>query len=167
MIELGGYRAGALAAVVRLHADYYSRAWNFGVAFEAKVAAELGSFMQRLDPERDLALFAYNGNDLAGSIFIDASGDAPAPTAHLRWFIVGDAVRGSGVGKQLMQAAMRFCDDTDRQSVWLATFAGLDAARALYEAHGFSLTAEADVDQWSGGVREQRFERCLSARALS
>ena len=48
-------------------------------------------------------------------------------------------------------------------SVWLTTFAGLDAARALYERHGFRLVSESDIDQWSGGVREQRFERRMPA----
>jgi GNAT superfamily N-acetyltransferase len=166
LVELGGYRPGALAAVVKLHADYYSRDWNFGLEFESKVAAELSAFMQRMDSRRDLALFAYDDDAVIGSIFIDASGDAPAPTAHLRWFIVGDAGRGLGIGKRLMQAAMRFCDDTERQTVWLTTFAGLDAARALYDAHGFTLVSEADVDQWKGGVREQRFERRLNAQAV-
>ena len=92
------------------------------------------------------------------SIAVDASGGGPAG-AHLRWFIVGDQARGKGLGKQLMAEAMRFCDQNDHKLVWLTTFAGLDAARALYESHGFVLAAQKDSDQWSGGVREQVFER--------
>jgi hypothetical protein len=42
---------------------------------------------------------------------------------------------------------------------WLTTFRGLDAARALYERHGFRLAAEEAADQWSGGVGVQRFVR--------
>ena len=60
---------------------------------------------------------------------------------------------------------MQFCDKNGDGRVWLTTFAGLDAARALYERHGFVLTAERDVDQWSGGVREQVFERRVMARS--
>jgi hypothetical protein len=41
----------------------------------------------------------------------------------------------------------------------LTTFAGLGAARALYERAGFQLVDETEADQWQGGVVEQRFER--------
>lgn len=167
MVEIAGYRPGALAAVVRLHAEYYGNTWKFGLPFEAKVAKELAEFLLRMDPDRDLALFAYEQETVVGSIFIDATGDAPLPTAHLRWFIVDDAARGTGLGRRLVRAALDFCDRTHREMVWLTTFSGLDAARNLYESHGFQLTDEAAVDQWAGGVREQRFERLRPAGPIA
>jgi GNAT superfamily N-acetyltransferase len=163
VIELDGYRPGCLADIVGLHARYYARHWGFGLAFETKVASELAEFMSRLDPERDLFLAAYDADRVAGSVVVDASGGGPAG-AHLRWFIVGDAARGTGLGGRLIERAMAFCDGQGCKAVWLTTFAGLDAARALYEKHGFILTAEPQVDQWRGGVREQVFERRLASR---
>jgi len=153
-----GYRPGALAAAVKLHADYYAREWGFGLAFETKVAGEMAEFLQRMDPERDLFLTAWRGGELAGSIALDASGGGEKG-AHLRWFIVSDAARGTGLGRRLMADAMRFAGERGIERMWLTTFAGLDAARGLYEKHGFRLTRESDADQWSGGVREQLFER--------
>lgn len=154
-----GYRPGALAAVVALHASYYARHWNFGRPFETKVASELAAFLDRADPGRDLFLTAWHDGTLAGSIAIDVTaGDAMG--AHLRWFIVSDNARGTGLGKALMDRAIRFCDEAGLENVWLTTFAGLDAARHLYEMHGFELLSETDTDQWSGGVREQLFRRC-------
>ena len=41
----------------------------------------------------------------------------------------------------------------------LGTFAGLDAARALYEKHGFSLVREQEGTSWGIRVREQEFVR--------
>lgn len=156
-MEFGGYRPGCVAEIVGLHARYYARAWSFGLPFEAKVAAELGAFLGRMQAGEDLFLTAYDGDDLAGSITVDASGGGSAG-AHLRWYIVSDRARGSGLGGLLMDRAMRFCDERGLP-VWLTTFAGLDAARRLYERHGFVLAGECADDQWSGGVREQRFER--------
>jgi GNAT superfamily N-acetyltransferase len=161
-IELDAYRPGALAGIVGLHAAYYSREWNFGLAFETMVAAGLAEFLARMDPERDLFLAAYLNGQLVGSIVIDESGGG-RDGAHLRWFIVGEAARGCGLGKTLMDRAMAHCDALGCENVWLTTFAGLGAARALYERHGFVMIAESDVDQWSGGVREQRFERRMPA----
>ncbi len=153
-----GYRPGAIGSLAALHAAYYSRHWNFGLPFEAKVASELAEFLVRMDPVRDLFATAWTGDRLDGSITIDVSGGGERG-AHLRWFIVGDAARGSGLGGLLMDRAVAHCDRSGVRSCWLTTFAGLDAARALYQRRGFALVRESDVDQWGGGVREQLFMR--------
>ena len=44
----------------------------------------------------------------------------------------------------------------------LWTFAGLDAARRLYERAGFRLAEERRGTQWGIEVTEQRFELCLA-----
>ena len=54
---------------------------------------------------------------------------------------------------------MAHCEALANGSCWLTTFAGLGAARALYERHGFVIDSESAVDQWRGGVREQLFVR--------
>jgi GNAT superfamily N-acetyltransferase len=164
MIEFDGYRPGCLADIVALHARYYARNWGFGLAFETKVASELAAFLAGMDPQRDLFLAAYEDGAVAGSIAVDVSGGGPRG-AHLRWFIV--SAQGCGLGKTLLERAMRFCDEQSKLTVWLTTFAGLDAARALYERHGFRLVEESDVDQWQGGVREQLFERCRPVQELA
>ena len=156
-----GYRPGALAQAVALHMGYYAGAWNFGLAFETKVAAEMAAFLSRADADRDLFLAAYNREgDMVGTITIDGV-EAARQGAHLRWFVTSDAARGHGLGRGLLGRAVKFCDDRGYGLVYLTTFAGLDAARHLYEAFGFELVAESDVDQWQGGVTEQRFERRL------
>jgi hypothetical protein len=45
----------------------------------------------------------------------------------------------------------------DFASCYLTTFAGLDAARRLYEQAGFTLTHEEEADSWGTKVREQLF----------
>ncbi|MBC7284311.1 MAG: GNAT family N-acetyltransferase [Hoeflea sp.] len=137
---------------------YYAREWGFGLAFETKLAAELARFLVRFDPARDLFLTAWRGDRLAGSISMDVSGGG-TDGAHLRWFVVADEARGAGLGRQLLARAIGHADGVSAGPVWLTTFAGLDAARALYESFGFRLRAESDADQWQGGVREQSFLR--------
>jgi GNAT superfamily N-acetyltransferase len=156
MIEVGGYRPGCLADIVACHARYYAENWGFGLAFEAKVAGELAAFATRMNPEDDLLLVAHEGERFAGSIVIDADSRG----AHLRWFIVAEP--GHGLGRRLIQSALAFCDERHYATVWLTTFSGLDAARRLYEEHGFKLIEESAIDQWQGGVREQLFERRLA-----
>jgi uncharacterized protein YhfF/GNAT superfamily N-acetyltransferase len=150
-----GWLPGAVGAVAALHGRYYAREHGFGVLFEAKVAAECAEFCPRIDPTRDGLWLLVDGGRIAGSIAIDGSGP---DAAHLRWFIVDDEMRGRGLGRRLIEAAMGFCRRAGHRSVYLTTFAGLDAARALYEQHGFRLVAEADGETWGTRVREQRFE---------
>ena len=53
-----------------------------------------------------------------GSITIDRI-LAENPGAHLRWFIVSDALRGTGVGRQLVDAAIACCRDRSYARVYL------------------------------------------------
>ncbi|MEW9805835.1 GNAT family N-acetyltransferase [Mesorhizobium sp. ZMM04-5] len=161
-IEIGGYRPGALADIVGLHARYYARYWKFGMPFETKVGMELAEFLARHNASSDLFLAAYGDEGAVGSVIVDASGGGPRG-AHLRWFIVNEDMQGRGLGADLLGRAVSFCDERGYESVWLTTFAGLDAARSLYERHGFVLVGEAEADQWSGEVQEQIFERRASA----
>jgi GNAT superfamily N-acetyltransferase len=156
--EIAGYRPGALAAIVGLHAGYYARHWNFGLPFETKVGAELAEFLARHDAQRDLFLVAYHDGDAVASVIIDQTGGGPQG-AHLRWFIVSETMQGKGLGADLLGRAVGFCDERGYERIWLTTFAGLDAARSLYERFGFALAGETKTDQWSGDVVEQIFER--------
>jgi len=157
-----GWLPGALGRIVELHGAYYAAHWGFGAFFEAKVARELAEFMSRYDADRDRFWTAVVDGRVEGSITIDGV-DAVREGAHLRWFIVSDALRGSGVGHRLMDAAVGFCRKQRYPRIYLWTFAGLYAARHLYERAGFTLVEERRGSQWGTEVTEQRFERMLDA----
>jgi len=157
-----GYRPGVIADIVGHHALYYAREFGFGAKFEALVATELSAFVLAHDPDADLLLSATDGPTFLGAIVIDHTVAARREGAKLRWFIVSDAARGRGLGRQLMQQAMAFCDARAYSPVTLTTFRGLDAARHLYEDFGFQLTKEDTIDRWHGGVGEQTFTRVAS-----
>jgi DNA-binding MarR family transcriptional regulator/GNAT superfamily N-acetyltransferase len=151
-----GYRAGCVGDIASLHARFYAQHWGFGAFFETKVATELARFADAL-PAVGKALWLYveNGRSLA-SLAVER--DTETAAAHLRWFIVDDSLRGSGIGRQLMTRAMEYVDDQGLES-YLWTFKGLDAARHLYESFGFRLTDESPGSQWGTTVTEQRFSR--------
>lgn len=158
MIIHSGYLSGSIGRITQLHADYYAVQAGFGVEFEAKVATELSRFCRSFDPARDGLWLAVEGGEVLGSIAIDGS-DAGSKGAHLRWFIVSEALRGSGVGSRLLSAALRFCDDRSHGQVYLWTFDQLHAARHLYEKHGFILARSQRGSRWGTQVNEQLFVR--------
>ena len=151
-----GYVPGAIGRIVEMHGTYYHTHWNFGAFFEAKVAAGLAEFIDRYDDDRDGLWTASVNGRIEGSIAIDGF-YASDKGAHLRWFIVSDALCGQGVGNQLIDTALDFCRSQSYPRVYLWTFSGLDAARHLYERAGFELVEQFHGKQWGTEVEEQRF----------
>jgi RimJ/RimL family protein N-acetyltransferase len=158
---LKGYVPGAIGRVAELHGAYYHQHAGFGVFFEARVARELAEFMQRYDDQRDGAWFVVVDGRVEGSIVIDGV-DAAANGAHLRWFIMSERLRGTGSGNALLGAAIDFCRARGYRHIHLETFEGLQAARHLYEKHGFRLTRQQPGVQWGAEVNEQTFVLSLS-----
>jgi GNAT superfamily N-acetyltransferase len=161
-MQICGYVPGSIGRMVELHARYYTNNWHFGPYFEAKVASELGELLARLNPARDGFWIAAGQDEIVAGIAVD--GSAAADAARLRFFIVDDKHRGTGLGQRLMRSALDFCRSAGHQHVFLTTFAGLDAARKLYERHGFVLTGERPDRTWGVEVTEQRFDLYMNHR---
>ena len=122
------------------------------------MAGGLGDFCNRLDHPDNAVWTVMRGEQILGSIAIDGQ-DLGAGIAHLRWFILDDSLRGSGLGRRLMAQALAFVDARPFLRTDLWTFDGLSAARHLYEAHGFVLAEQRPGDQWGREVLEQKFTR--------
>jgi GNAT superfamily N-acetyltransferase len=155
-IEIG-YIPGSIGRISELHSTYYHKHWGFGLYFEAKVATELSEFLNRYDKNRDGIWNATVNGRVEGSITIDGI-HALNEGAHLRWFIISDALRGKGVGRQLINRSIDFCKSKGYKKIYLWTFEGLNAARHLYEDVGFRLIKEKSGIQWGTMVNEQYFE---------
>lgn len=149
---------GAIGDIAALHARHYAASHGFGAVFEAKVARELGEFLGRLDPARDLFRCVVAGQGaVLGSIALDG-GEAglPAGTAHLRWFILDAALRGSGLGRRLLAETLARARAEGFARVYLWTLSGLPAAERLYAEAGFTLEEEITGQQWGRPVTERR-----------
>ncbi len=151
-----GYLPGAIGRVAELNGRYYAENWGFGLFFEAMAAADLSEFLKRYDPRRDGFWTASSGGRVEGHITIDGV-HSETEGAHLRYFIVSDAFRGKGIGRELIGRAVAFCREAGHGKVYLWTFEGLHAARHLYEGAGFRLVESRRGSRWGKEVTEQRF----------
>jgi GNAT superfamily N-acetyltransferase len=156
-----GWTPGAIGDIAALHARTYAATHGFGAFFEAKVARELGDFLLRLDPARDLFRCAVAEGRALGSIALDCAED-PA-SAHLRWFILDPALRGRGLGRRWLAEAVAQARRIGAPEIHLWTLAGLDAAAHLYQAAGFVPDREVIADQWGAPVTERRLVLRLAA----
>jgi len=156
-----GYRPGGMGRCVEMHARYYARTAGFGRPFEAMLASGMAEFSGRLDRACNQLWLAIRQGNVVGTVAIDGEDMGPG-IAHLRWFIVDDGVQGGGIGRRLLSNAAAFCDQQGFPEIHLWTFRGLDAARHLYEAQGFSLAEERSGRQWGEEIMEQRFVRKIN-----
>lgn len=154
---LHGWRPGLLGEVIAEHGRYYESHWRLGAAFEAKVAEAMGEWVARYDPTRDCLCHARDEAGLLGSISLDGTG-YPDAGGRIRFFIMSDRARGTGLGRRLFEDVMAFARTTGQNRLWLTTFRGLDAARHLYEQAGFRLAGEVLDETWGRPLHEQRFE---------
>ena len=165
-IEIKEYFPGMVGKIVQEHAVYYNQAWSMDHTFEAQVGAELSQCLARFDPERDGIWAALLEGRFAGSVAIVGTQEG----ARLRWFLVNPAFHGHGLGRLLLEHALKFCREREYEKVYLWTFRGLEAARRLYLGYGFAMSEENLVRQWGRELYEQRYDLNLnsaSARELS
>ncbi|MCP4999781.1 MAG: MarR family transcriptional regulator [Hyphomicrobiales bacterium] len=153
-----GYEPGLIGHVAKMHGLAYHKLDGFGAPFEAKVAGGLAEFATRLDNPVNQIWTARSSGRIVGSIAIDGE-SLGGDTAHLRWFLVEDGGRGSGIGSRLIREAMDHSDRHGFERIKLWTYKGLDVARALYEKNGFVLAEEYTGDQWGRELQEQIFTR--------
>jgi GNAT superfamily N-acetyltransferase len=159
-VKLSGYIPEAIGRIAELHGRYYHEHWGFDLFFESKVAIELSEFLCRFNQARDGFWIASAEGKIVGSIAIDGI-HFDDKGGHLRWFIVTQENQGQGIGKLLIKEAIEFCRRAEFNRVYLWTFAGLDAARHLYENFGFKLSEQHEGNQWGKTVTEQMFELIL------
>jgi GNAT superfamily N-acetyltransferase len=156
-IEIRGYQPGAIGRVVEMHGTYYEKYHGLGLVMESNVALGLAEFLNRFNSKTDGFWIAIQENRIIGSIAIDGQ-KRKTEGLRLRWFIVENECQGKGIGSELLQTAIEFSKGLESNKVILHTFAGLDAARHLYEKNGFILYQENSGSTHGIPLIEQMFE---------
>lgn len=155
---------GVVGGIAALHARFYAESHGFGVFFETKVATELGGFLGRFDPARDLFRCALDEDGrVLGSIALDAGDVSPDGLWHLRWFILDAALRGRGLGRDWLSACIAQARRHGAAGIYLWTLEGLDAAARAYTAAGFVVTERVAATQWGRETAEIRMELRFAA----
>jgi len=152
-------RPGDIGYVTFLHGLLYSQEYNFGISFEAYVAAGLHDFYQQYDPALDCVWVCESENKIIGFL---ALMHRPGNAAQLRYFILSPAYRGIGLGKKLMDLYMEFFYSKGYRSAYLWTTSNLPAAAHLYKSKGFVLTQEVDSLNFGIPLKEQRYDLQLA-----
>jgi len=148
------FRPGDIGYLTYLHGTLYAKESGWDHTFEAYVAGPLSEFAKHHSPREQIWLLDHNGT-LGGSIaIVEATPDA----AQLRWLLLETGLRGTGLGRYLVDEALGFCREQNYHSIFLWTEASLVAAAGLYTSVGFRLTEKKKHELWGSTVTEQRYD---------
>ena len=132
------HQPGDMGWVIGRHGMLYAEEYGWDETFEGMVAEIAGAFIQKHDPRRERCWIAEKDGETVGSVFLVRQTET---IGKLRLLIVDPQARGLGVGKRLVQECIRFARRAGYRRLRLWTNSILLAARAIYVAEGFELTA--------------------------
>jgi GNAT superfamily N-acetyltransferase len=135
-VRLRKHRPGDMGWVVQRHGELYWDEFGYGERFEALVAGIVAGFIRSLDAKRERCWIAERNGRRLGAVFLVKKS---ATQAQLRLLLVEPAARGSGLGKRLVRACIRFAREAGYRKLVLWTQSELAAARGIYERAGFRL----------------------------
>ena len=149
---------GDLGWVVMAHGEQYAREFGWDVSFEALVARIVADWAGKHDDAREAAWIAELDGRRVGCVFCVREDDA---TARLRILLVDPAARGQRLGARLVRTCIEFARDAGYRRMVLWTNDPLRAARAIYLAEGFRLTAEEPHHSYGVDLVGQTYEVAL------
>ncbi len=145
---------GDIGYLTYLHGILYANEYGWDYTFEAYVAGPLAEFA-RAHSNRERIWIVEKDGQVEGSIAIV---EASKKEAQLRWMLLTPDLRGYGIGKLLVEAALEFCKEQDYSTVFLWTVSLLAAATKLYQSVGFQLTEQKTHQIWGMELTEQRYD---------
>ena len=129
---------GDMGWVVAQHGEVYAQEYGFNWEFEGLVAEIAAGFIKNFKPARERGWMAEVDGERVGAVFVVQKS---ATVAQLRLLILTAGARGQGLGGRLVDECIAFARAKQYRKLVLWTNGHLVAARAIYQARGFVLTA--------------------------
>ncbi len=162
-IVLRDRRPGDLGWIVERHARLYAEEQGWDARFETLVARIVAEMTAAPDPGRERCWIAERAGQRLGCVFLARDDD---DTARIRLLLVEPAARGTGLGRQLVEATVAFARRAGYREMVLWTHRELHAARRIYASAGFRKTEEWIHHDFGPVVTSETWRLALRRAAL-
>ncbi len=149
---------GDIGWIVHRHGALYAAEYGWDETFEALVAEIAGRFLKSHDAKKERCWVAERDGEIVGSVFLV---DAGAGVAKLRLLYVEPSARGLGLGRRLVEEALRFAKAAGYLKATLWTNDALTAARRIYETMGFRLVSSEPHHSFGKDLIGENWEKAL------
>ena len=157
------HEPGDMGWVVQRHGALYAEEYGWDQTFESLVARVTAEFIDNFQPARERCWLAEIQGDIVGSIFVV---EKTKTIAKLRLMIVDPRARGMGIGRRLVDEAIRFATRHGYRRMTLWTMNVLLPARHIYSTSGFELLSEKPVSSFGRDLISETWELDLRARDM-
>lgn len=140
--------------IIHRHGALYADEQNLDTSFEGVVAEIITAYIKNYNPKRERAWIAEHAGSVAGSIFV-TEGDQD--TAKLRLFYVEPGARGLGIGTRLVSECIKFARQKNYRRLTLWTHSTQESAARIYQAQGFEMIDETEMDVFGQSLKRQNW----------
>lgn len=146
---------GDFGWIIHRHGLLYADEQNLDSSFEGVVAEIIADYLKNYNPKRERCWIVEHADSVAGSIFV-TEGDQD--TAKLRLLYVEPTARGLGIGARLVSECIKFARQKGYSRLTLWTHSVQESAGKIYEAQGFDMVNETEMDVFGQTLKRQNWE---------
>lgn len=146
---------GDFGWVIHRHCVLYTKEQNWDISFEQVVAEVVADYLKNYNPKRERAWIVEHAGNVAGSVFV-TEGDRD--TAKLRLLYVEPAARGLGIGARLVSECIKFARQKGYSRLTLWTHSIQESAGKIYQAQGFKMINETEMDVFGQTLKRQNWQ---------
>lgn len=146
---------GDMGWIVHRHGVLYTQEQNWDVSFEGVVAEIVAQYLKNYNPKRERCWIVEHAGQVAGSVFVT---EGNQDTAKLRLLYVEPNARGLGIGQRLVSECIKFAKAKNYKRLTLWTHSIQTSAGKIYEAQGFKMVEQSELDVFGHKLERQNWE---------